>query len=283
MFGSTVEYVLRNFTQEYVPIDATILDDGSMHSFKKENHPLTFLQILENSKLLLPDSITTSIYPFSETHLPQILDTYESLNMSGTNILVHANSTRSAELNILFQYYKIAFGQQVRLGLGIFAGTNQHNIINWNPNYKNWSEMRPWEFREWFSLFYVPWVEEWIESANQVPTTFLKVANADILINTKSTFLKIIEFCNLTLSRDLDTFIEKWIAKQKYILDEFDLLDKIITHTTTNQEFAWKKLSIVSEAIVQQRLRSMGYEIRCDGLDVFPVNAKTLYNLLERY
>lgn len=282
MFGSTIEYALRNFTQEYDPVEATVLDDGSMHSYRKENHLTKPQLIFENKKTLGPNSITTPMYPFKEIHLPEILKIYRSLNISGSDILIYADSIRSAELNILFQYYKIAFGQQLKLGLKIFAGTNTHNIINWNPNYKHWSEMQPWEFREWFSLFYASWVNEWIESAEQVPDSFLKLKNTEVLFDTKSTLIKIIEFCNLTLSKELDQFVEIWTSKQKYILDEFNLLDKIITHTTTNQKFVWKKLSIVSEAIIQQRLRAMGYEIRCDKLNIFPTNSETLYSLLER-
>jgi hypothetical protein len=38
MFGSTVEYVLRAFTNELDNIDAEILSDGSMHSFKTQMH-----------------------------------------------------------------------------------------------------------------------------------------------------------------------------------------------------------------------------------------------------
>lgn len=282
MFGSTVEYVLRSYTTRYTPVDEIIGNDGSMHFYTKEHHPRTKQLIFEKIKTLGPDSITTPKYPFKEIHLLEILEIYKSLNIFSSNILIHADSTRSAELNILFQYYKIAFGQKFQLGLEIFAGSNEQNIINWNPNYKHWSEMQPWEFREWFSLFYVVWVKEWIESANQVPDTFLKVTNTDILFNTKSTLLKIIEFCNLTLSKDVNTFVGKWISKQKYIVNEFNLLDKIVTYTTINQEFVWDKLSIVSEAIIQQRLRILGYNIKCDKLNHFPVNSKTLYNLLER-
>ena len=38
MFGSTIEYCLRSFTNKYLPVEGTILDDGSMHSYKKQFH-----------------------------------------------------------------------------------------------------------------------------------------------------------------------------------------------------------------------------------------------------
>ena len=277
MFGSTTEFVLRSFTNEYTSIDGYVGIDGSMHTFQKECHPLTIDDFL--SAELLEKSITTPIYPFKTHHLPEILELYP---LGKSNILIYADSLRSAELNLLFQYYKISVGSFINLGLDIFCGSNAHNIVNWNKDYTHWSQMKPWELREWFSLFYVSWVQEWITSANQVPPNFLKIKNIDILFDTKNTFLKIINFCNLTLSKDPDAFVKEWTNKQMYIVNEFALLDSIIEHTINNQEFVWIPMSIISESILQQRLRSKGFEIKCDGLNTFPTNSKILYSLLEK-
>lgn len=282
MFGSTIEYVLRSYTNEYTPIEAVIRDDGSMHSYVKENHLRFKKDLTKELSMLGPNSITTPIYPFREAHLPEILEAYQKANISGSNILVHADSVRSAELNMLFQYHKIAAGTHIKFGLGLFAEVNSPDLVIWNPEYQHWSEMKPWEFREWFSLFYVPWVSEWIDSPNQVTDTFLKIKNVDVLFDTKKTLLKIIDFCGLTVSRDLDPFITEWRSKQQYILDEFDLLDQIVKQTVDGQEFSWKPINIISESIVQQRFRKAGYEIKCHDLNTFPTDSKTLYSLLEK-
>lgn len=282
MFGSSLEFILRSYTNEYVPVDAEIQSDGSMHSFKKECHPNSIDEITQYCNTLTDESIITTIYPFRNACFEQILESYNLNKPGNSNLLIHADSIRSAELNLLFQYYKIAKGSCIQLDLDIFCGNNAHNITQWNKNYSHWSQMKPWELREWFSLFYVKWVQEWIDSYKQVPNTFLKIKNTDILFDTKNTCLKIIDFCSLTLSNDLDSFINEWISKQQYIVNEFDQLDWIIEHSVDNQEFEWQPLSIISEAIVQQRLRNAGYEIRCDGLDTFPTSSKILYSLLER-
>jgi hypothetical protein len=282
MFGSSLEFVLRSYTNEHVPVVTEIDEDGSMHSFKKECHPLSLNEVDQFRDKLTNNSITTQTYPFRHAHLDEILESYD-LDKTGTyNILIYADSTKSAELNLLFQYYKIAAGSKIRLGLDIFCGDNAHNIMQWNKNYSHWDQMRPWELREWFSLFYVQWVQEWVNSIEHVNSTFLKIKNTDILFDTKNIFLKIIDFCNLTLSKNLDSFVHEWITKQQYIVTEFNLLDQIVEHTINNQEFFWSPISIISEAIIQQRLRNTGYEIRCDGLDIFPTDSKTLYSLLER-
>jgi hypothetical protein len=280
MFGSTLEYVLSNYTYEHSPISAEICDDGSMHSYKKQAHfgNIDFIKQFASNRSLY--NIVTPIYPFKKSHLPEILLNFNPTDLE-RNILIYAESLRSAELNILFQYYKIASGFVIKHGLGIFSRNHSHNIVNWNANYTSWDQMKPWEWREWFSLFYVVWTQEWQQSCNQVPEYFLKIKNTDLLFDTESTLTKLIDFCNLTVRPGLAEFVQEWQRRQQYIVDEFELLDQIVTQTVANREFSWQPVNLVAEAIVQQRLRSAGYEIRCDGLNTFPTDSKTLYNLLE--
>ena len=285
MFGTTIEYVLRNFTNEYQSCPAEVCIDGSMHIFGKEFHPRKQTEIEEALAKLTADSISTPIYPFAKDHLVDILDTFQKALPSFAkerHVLIHASTTKGAELNMLFQYHKIAAGQMLQLGLDIFVGNNTHNIVNWNPNYTHWTEMQQWELREWFSLFYVQWVQEWIESQEQVGNTFLKVNHLDVLDNFVPTLSKIIKHCGLTETDGLEEFGKMWRSKQQYIVSEFELLDSIVTHSINNYQFSWVPINIIAEAIVQQRLRALGYEIRCDGLNTFPTDSKTLYNLLEK-
>jgi hypothetical protein len=284
MFGSTIEYVLRSYTHELDPIvGATLCDDGSMHSFKKQAHPQSVKHIDDLFNSTTPVQISTPIYPFRSGHFLDALDAYKKyFNSTDKNILVYAPDLRSAELNILFQYHKIAFGSNLQLGLDIFCYENTHNIKNWNPAYTHWSQMQPWELREWFSLFYHPWVQEWIDSYDQAPGTFLKIKNTELLFDTKETLLSIIDFCELTVQNSIDSFIAEWQQNQHYILKEFELLDQIISSVVEKKQHQWANLNIIAESIIQQRLRSLGYEIQCDGLNIFPTDSISLYNLLEK-
>jgi hypothetical protein len=279
MFGSTIEYVLRRFTQEYDSPDVDIKFDGSMHLAPKEMH-ICDIDTVVYLKETHPDSITTPTYPFNTLHLPEILDHYRPYLEKNRLILMHAKDLRSAELNMLFQYHKCSVG--FSQGLDIFCENNAHNIVHWNPAYKHWKEMQTWELREWFSLFYAEWIQEWIQSQNQVPDDSLKIINTDLLYDTESTLIKIINHCGLTLDGDLSSFVTKWQRAQQYVVDEFGLLDFIVDSTINQKEFSWQPTHLIAEAIVQQRLRTHGYEIRCDGLDIFPTDSKTLYNLLEK-
>jgi hypothetical protein len=283
MFGSTIEYVLRSYTEEYNGIETAILDDGSMHSYDHTGFSdLTAIDEFFQKNAQLPDSITSPAYPLHHSHLPEILARYQLYTSSkDRSILLYAPDRNSAELNILFQYYKIAKGMRSK-GLDIFSRNNLHNIVNWNKNYTHWNQMQSWEWREWFSLFYSSWVQEWIDSKNQVQNNFFVVTNTDMLYNTEHCLKDIISFCSLTAKSGLSEFVRKWQSKQQYIIDEFKLLDKIVVSTTNNQLLTWLPISIVSEAIIQQRLREIGYEIRCDGLNNFPSDSESLYNLLEK-
>jgi hypothetical protein len=286
MFGSTVEYVLRSFTKEYVPSKGSVAADGSMHTFSKEFHPYNQALVSElELKQLCSNSIITAIYPFLDTHLLEIISAIKHGVLDYANdrvVLIHAANLHGAELNILFQYHKVAFGNLLKLGLEIFCGNNQHDIINWNPAYTHWSEMKHWELREWFSLFYVKWVQEWINSQNQVESTVLKIDHQNVLNNFQSSLETIINHCGLTQTAGLKEFSKEWVSKQQYIVDEFNLLDQITQCTLQNQLLSWQPINIIAEAIVQQRIRAAGYEIRCDGLNTFPTDSKTLYNLLEK-
>jgi hypothetical protein len=280
MFGSTIEYVLRNYTKEYEKIVGEVLEDGSMHSFEKEFHPGKAQHLVDRNICLNPNSITTSIYPYQDLHLNEILQKFP-LELTDHCIIIHGQDLRSAELNCLFQYHKIAYGKIYRTGLGIFvSSSNTHHVSSWNSNYKSWHDMQIWELREWFSIFYPSWVSEWIDSPSLVTANWLTVSNLDILNYPYQEFKKIIDFCNLTQDTGLNEFAAMWRAKQQYIIDEFELLDQIVSSVLSQHGISWDKLNIIAESIIQQRLRSKGYEIMCDGLNTFPTSSEDLYKLL---
>lgn len=292
-FGSMIEYSIRRYSLEYSDQKITlvgvqndenrsiILNDGSVHSYKKMNHfgcKKTALQQIQDATT---DSILTPIYPFSDLHLNDILSMHQDILPQSRNVLVYIKNRRDAELNMLFQYHKIAFGNRIHRGLSIFCGDNSKNIVQWNPDYTHWSEMQRWELREWFSLFYPDWTQEWIESVNQVDASWLTVTSADLLYQTVSTMDRIMQHCRLTKQGDLESFLIQWRSRQQYVINQFSNLERIVQCTTEQIEFSWNELDIISEAIVQQRLRGKRFEIRCDGLNNFPTDSKSLYNLLE--
>jgi hypothetical protein len=281
MFGSTIEYILRSYSNELTPVAGKILANGSLHSFTKAAHFRDKEHIDNFFKTNSAVEVTTPIYPFKEQTLPEILRHFSQFNTFGDKcLLMYADSTNSAELNMLFQYHKISIGPGLRLD--IFCHGNEHNITAWNPAYRHWSDMKLWQLREWISLFYTPWTQAWTKSVQQVGPEFLTVKNTDFLSNPVDTADRIFAHCGLTQKAGLGEFLLQWQQAQKYIVDEFNLLDQIVDCAIANQPLEWQPINIIAEAIVQQRLRAKGYEIRCDGLDIFPTNAIMFNTLLEK-
>ncbi len=281
MFGSTVEYVLRSHTNEYTAIPAQILPDGSMHSFTKKAHNTNsseFEDVLTSNDKTL---ITTPFYPSKKHKCHELVSVL--LAHAGPldpKVLIHAETLRDAELNMLFIYYKIV-ASSLTAGFESLVHNDINDLKQWNSSYTHWNQMKTWEFREFLSISYPCRVADWFGHTDH-RDLFLKVKNVEFLQDTYSTLLKIVQHCRLSPKDSLKNFATEWRQAQQYVVDEFDLIDKLIQATLSNETFSWPKLSIVAEAIVQQRLRALKYNIRCDGLNIFPTDSKTLYNLLEK-
>lgn len=284
MFGSTLEYMLRNFTKNFETVKGHITADGSLHSIMKEWHPLE-LKDLETYQEKI--KIATPIYPFPDAKFKQILNSWPSLLDKSKNICIRARTTEDAEVNLLFQFYKIVKGV-LNNKFAIFGKDTSTHFSKWNPNYVHWTDMKKWELREWFSLNYPECVSEWIHIENGLHDykNFLVLNNTEILKDLNSEFTKIVNHCTLVQdkSKEYFKFISNWTTSQQYILEEFALIDKIVTSTQNNSNFDWSnsRLCIISECIIQKRLRDNGFEIKCYNLNDFPTNSEQLYNLLEK-
>jgi hypothetical protein len=280
-FGSTIEYVLHNYTNHPQKINARIMPDGSMHSFDKEYHVMNMDQLREFlDQALNPSGITTPGLTYCEFKLPQLLEYFSTVTSWATDhkIVVYQPNLHAAELNLLFKYYKM----WLPLSLDAMYGDHIDNWKKWNSHCKHWSDLEPWQAREWFSLFYPGSVQEFIDCPKHVDDSWLIMSNTDILYDTVASLERIISFCELELQGDLNSFVEEWQAAQTYIVNEFELIDTIVDFTVNSKNFTWSSLCFVSEAIVQKRLRDRGYEIQCQDLNRFPTDTMQLATLLEK-
>jgi hypothetical protein len=287
MFGSTIEFCIANFTYDYQSKlrspESYIQDDGSLHSFSKQFHPTsTDLYKQLASADIDVTTINTPIYPTTDRHFPELLELLKDNETfsKNKNILLYAKDFSSAELNMFFQYEKIAVG--LKLGLDIFFYSND-SLKQWNSKYSHWSELETWELREWFSIFYPDWLQEWIDSKNSIGDSFLSISNTDFLYNTKHELYKIFDHCGLTPQQNnIDNFIKMWHNKQKYIIKQQEFCNHVANNTINNKYQSWHKINFIQEAVIQKNLRDKGYEMRCWNLNQFPSNTEQLHNLLEK-
>lgn len=294
-----IEHVLRNFTKEYeYDKDASQLD-GTLYRFlrpdtkveKAEDIPQA-IEIHKNS-----DAILQIYYPSETVHADQIIKTIqEHKTKDDKHVFLVCEDLASAELIYLLFYY--------RLGITQWRGLDQmyidctENAHHWNPEYTDWSLMQEWELRECFSLCYPGIADEWIDAVNHCDDSVIKLNFKDLFHKPKSTLKKLIADCNLTMTNEdeLDSFLSTWLHEQKKELEEFQLIEMIVDAVINDQPLDWEtlepnagqflrgdtKLSTVSEAIIQQKLRSRGYEILCSGLNEFPTNSKFLKSVAKK-
>lgn len=287
-FVSTVEYVLKAFTNEYTSETVEISSDGSMHGFDKSRHVCSYSSYLDFfhnlDKVDKDKEIATLMYPHHTMSLSELVKIAQSFfRPTDKHILLYLFDQEYIEINLLFQYHKIINGAVYHEGLtSSMFKESESNITQWNPLYKTAADMQPWEFREWRSLIDS---SGWLNADSQVPENFLKISNKDILNDTEKTFEKIINWCGLTRNnRDLSAFAGKWRQRQQYVLDEHKLIVSIVDATINDISMPIPPdLNIFAQAIIQQKLRNAGYELRCDGLNQFPNNAKKLHALLDNH
>ena len=267
-FGTTVEYCLKQFSNELTKVVATIAPDGSMHTFEKEFHPVTIDQFVQRK--LNNFEIVTPIYPGKDYLSPRhCIDQFvKNIDVDQKVLVIYFSSLKMAERNQLFCYYKIP----------TFLDTimkNKH--LEWNVQYKSWKDMQPFELREALS-FFIDQQSQYLEVKPNQKENWLYITTDDLLYNFKHTILDIIKYFQLTvdINQNIDEFSVAWLSKQKYILDEFEQIEQIMSSLNSGVDISWNKLSIISEAIIQSRLRQAGLEMACDQLNQFPTTTHEL-------
>jgi hypothetical protein len=302
-FGSTIHYILMQYNtkNKHLKIEGSnnfskfILPDGSMHTFFKTGHYISKRE-LDNffiNQSTLNIQITAPVYPMEDATPEEIIELFEKNCPHDKYIFVYIDSLEYGEINLLARYHKIAKGDcwgsvdspSIDYVLGIDNIYKKADITNWNASYTHWTQMQPWELREWVSIFYVESIQEWIDAKQYVKYDWLTVSNRDILDRTEETFLKIINYSGefeSTASEEFTNFVSYWREKQQYLIDEYKIINDIVEFTISNIPYTWKTLNLIAEAIIQRKLRSHGYNIKCFDLNVFPTNSQDLFNLLER-
>jgi hypothetical protein len=269
-FGSTIEYSLRQFSNELPKISATVLDNGSMHSYEKEFHTGIIEQFL---KIKDTDyKIVTPTYPGHDYLSPAAtLQGYKNnIDSMQKVVLIYFTNLEMAERNQLFSYYKCPT---------FLDDVMKDKHMTWNVNYNSYKDMQPFELREALS-FFIDQQSSHLEIS--IDSNWLCITPDDTLYNFKNTILKIIEYCELTVDRsqNLDEFYNNWFKKQQYIIKEFEQIVNIMDSIKLGYTMTWDKLSIVGEAIIQSKLRRQGIEIACHNLNEFPTSIDNLKKVL---
>ena len=148
----------------------------------------------------------------------------------------------------------------------------------WYENFlPNWKTPEIWALREWASF----WLTDNFANSYKLNKKAL-LETADLFNTNHNIFVDVINHLGLTtLASDAIMKADQlnWIKMQKFHNSQ-NRCDQYVLNVI-NDEYADSPCqTILDEAYVQLLLRKNGYEIQCDGLDVFPKNSFALKEIM---
>jgi hypothetical protein len=167
--------------------------------------------------------------------------------------------------------------------------------INKELIYNNWpvdptfpiSKLPEWIKREFLSLYMMPMWHEQIGWNNQLHWNYPNcqpITIKQLLYQFESTIARIGKELKLQFVRPVKELLSahnQMLALQKNLnIDQ--TCNQIVNAVISNESISWDPISLIGEGWVQWQLRNLGYEIRCNGLDLFPTNSVKLQELIYK-
>jgi len=278
-FGTTLEYAIRRFSKEFKTVSAQVNFRGSIHpysrdsapAFQKRNHIVNIADF--NKENFLGKDISTPIYPAVGCSL--VSDTIskfkEIINPDDKVIFIEIKDINAFERNFLFHFNKVDFFQMSPLA-----------YKQWDRSYQSTTDMQPWELREALSLILISNHSQYFDLDKFKQNNWLTLTTDQILYNFVDTVKIIIDYLGLTLENDnqLEEFYQYWFAKQQYVIDYVDIVDRIIEKIVNEENFSYQELTLAQEAVIQFRLKLLGKELKCFGVNVLPTNTLDFKNII---
>jgi len=148
-------------------------------------------------------------------------------------------------------------------------------------------EIPIWVRREFLSLYLWPsWFDqvEWYHPDRWQDPRCHVVLVRDLLDNFEVTIDHILDLCGIVpvqKTQDLRWVHDEMLQMQRN-LSQDRICSSIVDSVQTGSEFDWSSdpVSLISSSWVQWKLRQLGWELMCDGLDVFPTNSVELQKLI---
>jgi len=286
-FGSTVQFLLRTYCTKYKDIE---FDDevpyysyGSMHGYAKTGHYCIYpqLEAFLEGRLDNHIKISTPVYPMIDATAKMVINKIKSSRPFDPVIFLYVSNIEYAEINMIARFYKMSQTDPVE-AVRSMVDDYILGIHSWNEKYSHWTDMEVWELREWLSLFYPNWINEWIESIKFTPKNWLVISTEEVFNETEETFKKILEYTGAYNLHEFQSFCIEWRKKQQYLLDVYNQVKNIVFNSIHNIQYFWEPIGFIEEVIIQKQLRDNGYQLRCFNLNVFPTNSTELHNLLEK-
>ena len=276
-FGSTIEYCLRQYTQEYYDssLDNHTVDsrDGSVHGFTLF-HPVCKKEL---KKIHIVDKkITTPIYGNRDQSPQEVLDTINNLiDINDNVIFVKLNNFDESIFVWLINLYKC---QKVTTKANHCDEIISANFFHYSDN-KN--ELEFWQKREILALNFA---ENSLYNLKGIKSSWISVSTTDLSTNIYNKIIYIIEKLNLTLINEpkLIDFCEVLYNENKKYFEKYKNVIHYSDSILNLANYSCSDLTLFEEAMIQARLWYNGYEICCYGLNKFPENSKDLMTFVKK-
>jgi len=294
-FGTTIEYCLKNFSQEHGPLGqgigknslTTLRSTGSMHSYQKDFH----IHHIEHINVDAVDSIgikkrsninfLSSIYPLvcsfnqnEDVSVQRAFNAHKTYTLDNHVIMVKFKDIKDIEIAHLMRYEKIPLPLVV-------SSVSLECCRQWNPNVNSVMDLERWQLRELLSIQFNNNIQDLLDVERYADDHWLVVDIDEILNDLSGVINKSMEYVGWTKNNeDLDAFSTNWAEKQKIITNRLEKIESIVSKTLADEELNWGELQLIDQVLIQARLLRQGYEIKCDGLNIFPTNSVELIKLL---
>ena len=281
-YGTYLEWVLTTLSVDQ-HIDPPFSDTGSSHLFlgnHVENNAgwLRYLQGDQQHRFVRFHPKEKK-YQSLSANLNQVLDSVDRM----IYLYPDADSTLLVINNWLSKVRKDWWAHDIVSAQGL-----EKIHVNW-PSCAGQSadDIPAWVRREFLSFYLIPaWQDqvEWYHPDAWHDSRCMIITVSELLYNFESCLSKLQQFANLSFKKNISEILpyhEIMLELQQHRTQ--DQLCKNIVETTINDSmFDWtgQEIPLPSQSWIQWRLRNLGWELACDGLDTWPTNSVQLKKLL---
>jgi hypothetical protein len=277
-YGTFVEWCLNYFTGTAEKISFN--SNGNAHNFLGKN--------LTNFSRCLQYINSSDNFPIVRFHPKitkdeDIIGNLKIVNENFNKVIYLIPTKNSIAWNINNKFEKIWD-----------EGWLKHNEIQFADCLAGWDNenlehMKPWELREFLSLYLYPQhlAELELEKMQDIQKEFTKfqfITLDSLRDNFKDTIVSLLDYCELTPTQldKVEKIYQEWISRQYHCYKDI-IINNIIDSVLSDNFYDWldRNLTLVDEALIQYYLRQHNIEIKCYNLDVFPTNTTILRNYLD--
>jgi hypothetical protein len=144
-----------------------------------------------------------------------------------------------------------------------------------------------WVRREFLSFYLMPaWQDqiEWYHPDAWHDSRCKIITVSELLYDFESCLSKLQQFANLSFKKSISEILpyHKIMLELQQHRTQDQLCKNIVETTINDSMFDWsgQQITLPSQSWIQWRLRNLGWELACDGLDMWPTNSVQLKQLL---